>query len=391
MKTAFLFKYIPGILLLSLLFACKKDQPSADSPVIQTPVINKVSRTFVQTGDRLTIYGHALIQDGLLTEVFIGDRPGVILDRSADSIAIVIPAKVLNGRIRVTISRNQQFKSADGPEVAVKPTPLLKNYWPSYAFAGDTIALYTENFSGQDSDNFFYIGNHALQIVSKKGRDTFFVKLPANAATGLFSWHTYDGPSDTLPSAFPIRQPGYAVNTVKDWLHLDPGFSYMDTLVRGYPELAGSNYADIHKRVYDSVLLYIAHTNRQYTIFLPASDGYRRNNISQETFLNKIKATPYNYNTLLITAIVPGRQLQLQTLQAGDLFATAYTMKMAYGEGSSNEYGNSVSIVEQDGEKYAQLTGIYGETNPPVKILRSYQVGNATIFETDGELGIIYF
>lgn len=391
MKTTFLFKYIPGILLLSLLFACKKDQPSADDPVIQTPVINKVSRTFVQTGDRLTIYGHALIQDGLLTEVFIGDRPGTILGKSADSIAIVIPAKVLNGRIRITISRNQQFKSADGPEIAVKPTPLIKNYWPSYAYAGDTIALYTENFSGQDSDNFFYIGNDALQIVSKKDRDTFFVKLPANANTGLLSWHTYDGPSDTFPTPFPIRHTSYAVNTVKDWLHLDAAFSYMDTLVRGYPVLAGGNYPDVHKRIYDSVLLYIAHTNRPYTIFLPASDSYLRNNISQETFLNKIKAAPYNYNSLLITAIVPGRQLQLQTLQAGDLFPTAYTMKMVYGEDYSDASGNSVSIIEQNGEKYAQLTGIYGETNPPVKILRSHQVGNATIFETEGELGIIYF
>lgn len=391
MKTIFLFRYTPCILLLSLLFACKKDSPSADGPVIQTPVINKVSRTFVQTGDRLTIYGRQLIQDGLLTEIFIGDRPGTILDRSADSIAIVIPAKVLNGRIRVTISRNQQFKSADGPEIAVKPTPLIKNYWPSYAYAGDTIALYTENFSGQDSDNFFYIGNEALQIVSKKSSDTFFVKLPANANTGLLSWHTYDGPSDTFPTPFPIRHASYAVNTVKDWLHLDPAFSYMDTLVRGYPVLAGGNYQSTHKRIYDSVLLYIAQTNRPYTIFLPASDSYLQNNISQENFVNKIIATPYNYNSLLITAIVPGRQLQLQTLQAGDLFPTAYTMKMVYGEDFSDASGNSVSIIEQHGEKYAQLTGIYGETNPPVKILRSHQIGNATIFETDGELGIIYF
>jgi IPT/TIG domain len=391
MKTNFFSKYIPGILLLSLFFACKKDQPSADGPVIQTPVIVKVSRTFVQTGDRLTIYGHALIQDGLLTEVFIGGRPGEIVSRSADSLAIIIPSKVPNGRILVTISRNQQFKSADGPEIAVKPTPLIKSYWPSYAFAGDTIALYTENFSGQDHDNFFYIGSDALQIVSKKDRDTFFVKLPANANTGLLSWHTYDGPSDTFPVPFPIRQASYAVNTVKDWLHLDPAFSYMDTLVRGYPVLAGGNYPDVHKRIYDSVLLYIAHTDRLYTIFLPASDSYLQHNIRQETFLDKIKATPYNYNALLITAIVPGRQLQLQTLQTGDLFPTAYTMRMAYGNDYSNASGNSVSIIEQHGEKYAQLTGIYGETNPPVKILRSHQVGNATIFETDGELGIIYF
>ncbi|MGF6847958.1 hypothetical protein QFZ51_003193 [Chitinophaga sp. W3I9] len=391
MKTTFLLKHIPGIVLMFLLIACKKDQPSADDLAIQTPVINKVSRTFAQTGDRLTIYGHLLIQDGLLTEVFIGGRPGAILNRSADSIAIIIPAKVLNGRIRVTISHNQQFKSADGPEIAVNPTPLIKSYWPSYAFAGDTVALYTENFSRQDSDNFFYIGNAALKIVSKRGSDTFLVKLPANADTGPLSWHTYDGASDTFPVPFPIRQASYAVNTVKDWLHLDPAFSYMDTLVRGYPVLAGGNYADVHKRIYDSVLLYIAHTDRPYTIFLPASDSYLRNNISRETFLNKIKATPYNYNSLLITAIIPGRQLQLQTLHAGDLFPTAYTMKMVYGDDYSDEYGNSVSIIEQGGEKYAQLTGIYGETNPPVKILRSHQAGNATILETDGELGIIYF
>ncbi|MEI3797095.1 MULTISPECIES: IPT/TIG domain-containing protein [unclassified Chitinophaga] len=391
MKTIFFFKYIPGILLLCLLFACKKDSSSADGPVIQTPLISKLSRTFVQAGDRLTIYGHALIQDGLLTEVFIGGRPGEIVGQSADSLAIIIPPKVLNGRILVTISRNQQFKSANGPEIAVKPTPLIKSYWPSYAYAGDTIALYTENFSEQNNDNFFYIGNDALQLVSKKDRDTFFVKLPANTNTGLLSWHTYDGPSDTFPVPFPIRHVSYAVNTVKDWLHLDPAFSYMDTLVRGYPVLAGGNYPDVHKRIYDSVLLYIANTNRSYTIFLPASDSYRRNNISQETFLNKIMARPYNYNTLLITAIVPGRQLQLQTLQAGDAFPTAYTMRMVYGNDYDDASGNTVSIIEQQGEKYAQLTGIYGETNPPVKILRSHQVGNATIFETDGELGIIYF
>ena len=391
MKINSILKTVCTILLLSLLWACKKESHSTDGTGIQTPIIDKVSRTFVQTGDQLTIYGHALVQKDLLTEVFVGDRPGQILKKSADSISILIPAKLFAGKIRITISRDQQFKGADGPEIAVKPTPLIKGFFPSYAFSGDTIALYTENFSEQDNDNFLFIGNDKLQMVSKTGRDTFLVKLPMNANTGLFSWHTYDGPSYTLPASFFIRQTSYAVNTVKDWLHMDPAFSYMDTLVRGYPVLAGNNYEDFHKRIYDSVLLYIDHTDRQYTIFLPTSDSYLQKNVSRETFLNKIISVPYNYNTLLITAVVPGLQLELKKIKPGDLYPTAFTMKMAYGEEYSNEYGNSISIIEQNNEKYAQLTGINGETNPPVKILRESRIGNATIIETDGELGIIYF
>lgn len=389
MKTIQLFT-AGTLLLLGVLPACKKEETTTASLSMQPVTVDKISRTIVQAGDTLIVYGKQLVQDNLQTEIFISDKPAAIIRQSADSITVVVPAKVHTGKVVVNLSSGQQFSSVEGPQVEVKPTPLVKSYWPVYAYGGETIELYTENFSNQESDNAIFLGRQPVQIVGRKGKDTLLVKLPADAVTGLISWRTYKGPVFKMEGDFWIRQKSYPVTTVGEWLTKDPAFTYVDSLVRGYPVLAGGNY-DLYKRTYDAALNYILSPDRPYTIFLSSDISYLSRGIAKDDFIEMVKSKPYNYNIYLIAAIVPDHTLQLSNLQDGDMYNTAFTMRMQWYPDGTDTDANYVQIVEQGGEKYAQIYGMYNESRPPVKILREHHVGNATIIEIDGELGYVYF
>lgn len=390
MRSIHLFPYV-FLLILTTVIACKKDNVASDGVVINVVKVEKISADFVQAGDELTLYGSNLVQKDLVTEVFVTGRPSVMLRSSADSITIRVPSKAQTGKIMVTLSKGTKFSSAYGPDIVVKPTPLIKSFAPLFAYGGDTIELYMENFSEVDSNNELFIGTKKLQIVSRKGKDTMLVKLPADAVTGLFSWHTYNGPTFKADAAFPVRQANYTTGTVAQWLYLDPGFSYMDTLVRGYPELAGGNYLSTHKTIYDTVLQYIKSPDRKYTIFLPGNAAYEKTT-PMATFLENVKNKPYNYNSMLANTIVPGVNMRLSDMQDGDKQPTAYTMKLAFWDYDIpvDDY-NFIKIIIEDGVKYAQVWGPYDQTQPRVRILREHQVGNATIIETDGEPGIVLY
>jgi hypothetical protein len=380
------------LLTLSAFVGCKKEKIPVSGLVTEIVKVEKLSAPFVQAGDELTLYGSHLVQKDLVTEIFIAGRPSELLRSSADSITVRVPSKAQTGKVMVILSRGAQFSSVYGPSIEVKSTPLIKSFSPLFAYGGETIELHTENFSDAETSNAIYLGTKKLEIVSRKGKDTILVKLPADAVTGIFSWNTYNGPTFTMETLFPIRQTNYAVSTVGQWFFNDPGFSYMDTLVRGYPELAGYNYLSTHKPVYDTALQYINSTDRKYTIFLPSDEVYHKTNVSKNAFLERIKAAPYNYNVLLANAIVPDVNMRLATMQDGDKEKTAYTMKLAFWDYpiAVDDY-NFIKIIIEDGIKYAQVWGPYDQTVSRVKILREHQVGNATIIETDGELGVIYF
>jgi hypothetical protein len=379
------------LLAFITIMACKKDNATNEAVVINGAKIEKVSAAFVQAGDQLTLYGSNLVQKDLLTEVFIAGRPSALLHATADSITIRVPLKVQTGKIMVTLSKGTKFSSTYGPDIVVRPTPLIKSYAPLVAYGGDTIELYTENFSDITTDNAIFIGTKKVQVISVKGKDTMLVKLPGDAVSGVFSWSTYNGPVFKTESSFPVRQTNYTATTVGQWIHQDPGFSYMDTLVRGYPELAGGNYLSTHKTVYDTALQYINAPDRKYTIFLPGNAAYEKNT-SKAAFLEKVKGKPYNYNSMLANTIVPGQNMRLSTMQDGDKQRTAYTMKLAFWdyEVPVDDY-NFIKIIIEDGVKYAQVWGPYDQTQPRVKILREHQVGNATIIETDGEPGVVNY
>ncbi|SEW45648.1 IPT/TIG domain-containing protein [Chitinophaga arvensicola] len=383
----------PGLLLLALttIIACKKDPAGTEGIIIDAVKIEKLSSSFAQAGEELTIYGSHLIQKDVVTEVFVTGRPSEVLHSSADSITIKVPLKVQTGKVMVTLSKGTKFSSAYGPDIVVRPTPLIKSFAPLFAYGGDTIELYTENFSEIATNNEIFIGTKKVQIVAGKGKDTILVKLPEDAASGTFAWHTYNGPLFKTAASFPVRQARYTANTVAQWLYQDPGYSYMDTLVRGYPDLAGGNYLSVHKTVYDTVLQYINSSGRKYTIFLPSNAAYEKNT-SKAAFLEKVKNRPYNYNSMLANTIVPGENMRLADMQDGDRHPTAYTMKLAFWEYEvpTDDY-NFIQIIIEDGVKYAQVWGPYDQTQPRVKILREHQVGNATIIETDGEPGVVSY
>lgn len=390
MRSIHIFSCIFGLVLTTMI-ACKKDNTPSEGMVIGAVKVEKISTGFVQAGDELTLYGSNLVQKDIITEVFITGRPSEMLRSSADSITIRVPAKVQNGKVMVTLSKGTKFSSVYGPDIVVLPTPLIKSFAPLVAYGGDTIELYTENFSDTETNNAIFIGTKKVQIVSRKGKDTILVKLPADAVSGFFSWQTYSGPLFKTETPFPVRQTNYAASTVAQWLQQDPGFSYMDTLVRGYPELAGGNYLSTHKTVYDTVLQYINSPDRKYTIFLPCNAAYEKNT-SKAAFLEKVKNKPYNYNSMLANTIVPGQNMRLSAMQDGDKEKTAYTMKLAFWQYDVpvNDY-NFIKIIMEDGVKYAQVWGPYDQTQPRVKILREHQVGNVTIIETDGEPGVVYY
>lgn len=379
------------IAALPLVFAaCKKEEVMQQTSII-TPVVNKLNRTFAQAGDTLVVYGASLVQQQRVTEVFINDRPCTILKSAADSLQVLVPAQTRSGRVTVTISYGKQFSSTDGPALEVKPTPAVLGFWPRYGYAGETIALHVENFSAVDADNHIFLEGKPAQITGGNGKDTLLITLPAAAATGVFSWRTYQGPLQYFKDTFLIRQTSYPVITVGGWLQQDPAYSFLDTLYRGYPVLAGSNYEG-YARIYDSALNFINSSVRPYTVLLPADGAYYSRGISMESYINKIKSTPYNYNSPMVAAILPDVQLSLADMHDGDLYNSRFTELMQwYPYFGSDDNRNKLQITEENGQKYGHLVGIYGEEGPRVKIIREHKVGNAVILETDGDLGYIPF
>lgn len=379
-------------LLLHLLFcagiiSCTKKEVTSE-PRWQPEDFNieKLNRSFVQAGEELTVYGNNLTQPEGKTEVFLNGRPAEILKAAADSVRVLVPLNAQTGKLMLTISKGEDFRTVYGPEVEVKPTPVIKGFFPFYATRGETIELYTEHFSYDNANNNIVLNGKPVEIVSRR-QDTLVVRIPANATDGIFNWSTFNGPLFSLNTGFRIRESSYPVNTVQEWLKADPAFSYMDTLVRGYKQLVPDGY---HHRVYDSAASYLANTDKTYTVFYPSDTYYYNTGMSKQAFLSRIKSRPYEYNIFLVAAIVRDYQVDLSTVKNDDTFTTIYTMKMQW-DGQGTDDANVIRIIIEDGVKYAQIEGLWGEVRSRVKILKEHKVGNATLIELEGELGWVSF
>lgn len=380
-------KLFSVLLLCTGIFSCKKTELQPEQKWQPEDFrIDKLSRSFVQAGESLTLYGNKLSQADSRTEVYLNGRPAEIIKATADSVQVLVPTNAQTGKLMLTISRGKDFKTMYGPEVEVKPTPVIKGFFPIYAVRGETIEMYTEHFSNNNADNEIMLGSKLVEIVSRR-QDTLVVKIPADAADGVFSWNTFDGPLFTLNKGFRIRESNYAVNTVQGWLQADPAFSFVDTLVRGYKQIVPDPY---YHRMYDSAMKYIGNADRSYTIFFPSDNYFYNAQVSKEAFINKIKARPFDYNTFMVAAIVAGHQLDLSTVNNGDTFNTIYTMKMQWWPDGTDD-ANFIRIIIEDGVKYAQIEGMWGENKPRVKILKEHKVGNATLIELERELGWVTF
>jgi IPT/TIG domain len=390
MKSNYIFSRLLFAFAFIFFVACKKGKVTGDGSLIIEPTVEKLSRAYVQSGEQITVYGKNLSQGSLLTEVTISGHPAEILVKASDSLVILVPPKVSTGKIMVTVSQEDQFKSGYGPAIEIKPTPLIKSFSPYYAYGGETVTLVVENFSINNADNSIVLNNESLPITGGNGHDTLLVKLPAAAHTGAFYWSTFRGPVQHMDTLFPVRQTSYPVTTVGQWVRQDPAFSFVDTLLRGYPDLAGSNY-DLYQGIYNTILAYTNAPDRTYTIFLPSDEAYFRNDVSLATYLNKIKDKPYAYHGPLAAAIIPARQLSINTMQMGDLYNTLYTEQLVYYPLGNPDNILKMQVSEDNGSKYISFLGIWGETTPPVKVLREHKIGNATIIEIDGETGIVYF
>lgn len=371
------------LLIIGLCVACKKEH-AADGITIIAPAITSVSSTTAQGGDTLHIYGKGLVQAQCTTEVFIHDRPCTILSAAGDSLVIVVGMQTTTGIVKVTVGAGSLFRSDEGPAITVNGTPIIQKFWPWYAMPGDTIALVTAHFSINNADNKIYLLGHQLNIVGNNGLDTVWVEIPVATGAGRFSWQTFLGPVFENPDTFTMRQKTYPANTVIGWTHLDPAFTYTDTLLRGFDALASNK--EYLQHAFDTTMLYVQSSSRTYTIFLPANGYYYAKQKTLAAYIAGIKDKAYLYYQPLLTAIIPGRQLSLQTLQDGDVFKTAATQDIAFPGGDPNAF-NQVQIVRENGRVYAFVVGIDGGTAPRVEVLRSHRVGNATIMETDGELG----
>lgn len=383
--------YIRLCLLLVASGACKKDKDPDGQQGIASFKVEKLSNQTVQAGMEVTVYGSGLVQKDLVTEVFVSSRPAEIVRQSPDSITVIVPEKTYSGKVMITISRGAQFSSAYGPDITVRPTPKIKGFYPVYAFGGQTIELYTENFSDENNNNLFKIDGQVMTIAGRKGKDTILITIPETASTADISYSTYGGPVYTSATPFQVRKKDYGVSTVADWLHKDPAFTYIDTLVRGYPILGGGNYEEFYKRTYMEAMQYFQSSDKKYTVFLPSDLSYSKAGITREAYIRGIESKPYNYNTMLISAVVPDQNIQMQHVTEEDVYNTAFTMLMQYYPAGTDDDPNYVKFLFLEDGKYAQLNGMYGETRPPVKVLNEIKVGNATIIEIDGELGYIYF
>ena len=371
------------MLIAAGLYACKKDNNNKVLPITE-PEISKISRTIVQAGDTLSIYGDHLSQTDCITEVFIQGRPCAILKADNDSIQVIVGPQTSTGQVRVTVGLQQMFRSAEGPVITLRGTPVIKSFWPLYGAPGDTIALITEHFSADNTENNIFLLDTKLRITGNNGHDTLFVAVPTANGFGTFSWQTYNGPLYKKQDTFAIRQHSYPVQTLMEWIQLDPAFSYVDTMLRGFDDLATNAY--LFQHYYDTTLNYINSDTRTYTMFLPANGYYYAHHITLAAYVKQVKDKSYLFYPPQLSAIIPGLQLSLAMLQEGDLFKSASTQDIAF-PGGDPALGNQVQITKENGKIYAYVVGIDGSTGQRVEILREHRIGSATILETDGELG----
>ncbi|WEK36200.1 MAG: IPT/TIG domain-containing protein [Candidatus Pseudobacter hemicellulosilyticus] len=376
---------------LLVLTACNRDDDAVAVIVIEPPVIHRVSNQTVQAGESLTVYGSGLSRAGMTTEVLISGRPAELLKQSADSLVIAVPATAYTGKLLVILSQGKAFASAElGGSLTIRPTAIISGFFPPFGYAGETIALAAQNFSEQAADNEIFLGTEKAEFVGKKNNDTVLVKIPENAATGNFSWRTYNGPLSMMPagSVFGIRKQAYAVNTVAEWLSVDPGYTFLDTLVKGFPVLAGSKY-EASKRVFDTAMNYLTAADRTYTVFLAGDVGYLSSELTRTKYIDNIKSSPSSFSPRLVAAIVPGQTIRMQALTGGESWNTAYTDFVYNPYGGDPDLANRIRIVMQDGQPYAQIYTEYGfpEGGPLKKLLRQFTIGNATLIEVDGDIG----
>lgn len=368
--------------------ACKRSADPSPQAAIEAPAITRMNKTFVQGGDTLTLYGSHLKQQDSRTTVSLNGRPAEILRQAVDSLVIRIPDRTLTGRILITISAGDQFKSVYGPAVEVKPTPVVHKFYPLFAYAGDTIQLIAEHFSEDDKDNSINLNGLPAGITGRKGKDTLLVKLPANASSGVFTWSAYHGPLHKGQDTFSVRKPQYPVNTLTAWLLSDPAFTFIGIAIRDVNILAASNMATIYNTM-DTLDRYVNHADRRYTIFLPTNRFYTDQGISLEQYKQNVIQRVDLVYFFLLAAVVPNEQLHIADLQDGEEYQAAFTsLNRFYPLGDESQH-NRLRVFRENGEVYIGAISLYGDyvVGSKVKILREHHFGNVSLIETEGEVG----
>ncbi|WEK35654.1 MAG: hypothetical protein P0Y53_24475 [Candidatus Pseudobacter hemicellulosilyticus] len=386
-------EFIP-VLLMGLLFgttilSCKKDKEQSSGLPEQPPVLSRLSQPAAQAGEKLTLYGQQLVQGGWQTEVFVNDRPSEILEKTTDSIVIRIPEKSKSGKVTVTLSSGSLYSAAEGPELNVLPTPLIKGIYPAFGTAGETMFLITENFSQEEDQNQVFLGNQLLTITGRMGKDTLEVRMPDNAVNGVLSWRTYTGPAYSMKDILKVRQTSYPVSTVKDWIREDPAFSYMDMAVNGFPDILGDAFPN-YQGLYDVAMTWLSATDQPCTVFLANDMAYTGTDISKEQFRSSMLGRPFDNNYLLLAAIVPGQSLGIADLQPGEPYNSLYTMKMHWWP-DGTEDANFFTVMDMEDGRYVMINNKWGDMRQPVKMVKEHKVGNATIIELAGIPGFLYW
>lgn len=373
-------KYI-GIFLVMALAACKRDNGGTFSQsLFDEPVISKINRSLVQGGDTLTVFGSNFRQDGTLTELAIAGRTSAIIKLTNDSLQAIVPLNTHTGKLMLTISRGNQYKSIYGPEVSVIATPAVLDFTPWIGYEGDTISFIVKNFAPGLSDNFVWMDGKPAKIVSYNNKDTLKAIVPEGANTGNYAWRTYNGPKYESEKQFPVRKKHYEANNIMDWLRQDPAYSYLYAVLT-------SDQVKGYTMTYDT-LAHFLYGDTLVAYFLPTNDGWMAEGITsaEELIKKQVSLGIYKYINSTLASMLPNNPSPDQLTPGKQATILSENIVFPFDSWRTHRK-NLVNLTKEGDSWYIQAYTLWDTgLDTPQKIQRVHKVGNKYLYELKGLL-----
>lgn len=369
-----------ALLAMCLAFAssCSRDKDAL--PEQPAPAITAVSRDVIQSGDTLDLTLTNFDATGALPEAFIGNRPSKIIDRLPGKVSLLVPDKVLSGKITLHLGD----QTAEWPQIKVVGTPLIANASSLYVFVGDTLTLSGENLTGDKDALKIWMDDKPLTI-TELTNTTAKVVVPTGAAVRpVISWQSYGRSvykNDNLKVV--VRPINIVASNILDYLQKDPG---MDIT---YEAMDYMSVTPVRKGLHDTLRQYLT-GQVPCIMFLPnnahmnARGIYKRSDVATRLL---------EFGTMLNGVVIKNN---LTELALDKLYTCEYThFVYAYSDGDPNLHAQIV-LREIDGQKYVKSTTNTSPTQPiwetgnPVKIIRKHVCGNSIIYETESFVDMPY-
>ncbi|UYZ61231.1 DUF7619 domain-containing protein [Hymenobacter latericus] len=143
------------------------------------PVLTSLSASKGKAGDLLTLHGHTLAP-AARTSVTLGGTPAPVLQATATSVLVRVPAAAQTGRVRLETPGGLASSAADFTFI---PAPLIRSFAPAQASVGELITVAGEHFLQEGQPDTLSFAGVRAPVLSATGT-TALVRVPKGAQSG---------------------------------------------------------------------------------------------------------------------------------------------------------------------------------------------------------------